>query len=152
AFVQMMVIETELPQVVKEAIEQQELKTKTTITLEMKAETGFEIVVRDEAGKEKTFHIPKAGDATKNSANSKWDYEALHLKLREIKQQNPNVFKLNFAPGDSVTYQELIQATDEARKSRDVRILFEVEDLKTQKKSKTDYMFPEVIFVNMMEG
>lgn len=144
AFVQMMVVETELPQVVKEAIEQQDLKTKTQITLEMKTDSGFEIVIKDESGKENTINVPQV--------NHQWDYKKLHLQLREIKKQNPNVFKLNFAPGDNVSYQELIKATDEARKSRDPQVLFEIDDLKKNKKSKTDYMFPEVIFVNMMEG
>lgn len=144
AFVQLMVIETDLPQVVKEAIEQQELKTKAEITLEMKPETGFDIVYKDEVGREEAFNVPKS--------NNQWDYQSLHVKLRELKQKHPQIFKLNFAPGDKVSYEDLIRATDEARKSRDPRVLFEVEDLKTQKKSKTDYMFPEVIFVNMMEG
>jgi biopolymer transport protein ExbD len=144
AFVQMMVVETELPQVIKEAIEQQEQKTKTQITLEMKTDSGFDIVVKDESGKESTINVPQV--------NQKWDYKNLHLQLREVKKQNPNIFKLNFAPGEKVSYQDLIKATDEARKSRDPQVLFEVEDLKKNKKSKTDYMFPEVIFVNMMEG
>lgn len=144
AFVQLMVVETELPQVVKDGIEQQEQKTKAQVTLEMKPDVGFEIIVKNESGQESSVKVPRDHD--------QWDYKTLHAKLQEVKRQNPNVFKLNFAPGDQVSYQDLIKATDEARKSRDSKILFEVDDLKTQKKSKTDYMFPEVIFVNMMEG
>ncbi len=144
AFVQLMVIETDLPQVVKEAVEQQELKTKAEVTLEMKTESGFDLIYKDENGREEAINIPKN--------NNQWDYKSLHVKLRELKQKHPEIFKMNFAPGDKVSYEDLIKATDEARKSRDPQILFDVQDLKTQKKSKTNYMFPEVIFVNMMEG
>lgn len=145
AFVQMSVIETELPQVVTEAIQRQEEKEKpTSISLELSGKEGIQIVITDGKGKESVESVPLKGGA--------FDYPVLHKKLVEIKKAHPEVFKLSLNPDGKVPYNEVVKVMDEARQSRDNTVKFPVFDSKQGKNVETNYMFPEVVFTNMMEG
>ncbi|WP_413294404.1 ExbD/TolR family protein [Bdellovibrio sp. HCB185ZH] len=144
AFVQMMVIETELPQVVSEAIQRNEQDTKPTlISLEVDAKDGFTVVI-NKAGKESTESVPlKDGHL---------DLPALHAKLVEVKRANPEVFKIELNPDGKIPYNDIVKVMDEARQAHDSKVTFPVFDTKQGKNVETKYMFPEVIFSNMMEG
>lgn len=144
AFVQLSIIETELPQLVQEAVQQQEEKTQARLMVEMDPAKGFEIVLRDSAGQEKTFQIPMA--------ENKWDFRGLHAKFVEIKSAHPEIFKMEFSPASTVLYQDVIKATDEARQARDPKMIFPIRDKNSQQIGTTNYMFPEVTFSNMLEG
>lgn len=142
AFVQMMVIETELPQVVQEAIQQQDQKPSTSIKLEVNTTEGIRIVISKD-GQEQTELVP--------SKEGHLDFTALHEKLVAVKKLHPEVFKIELSPSESVAYKDIIQIMDEARKSRQ-GLRFPVFDKKQNKEVQTDYMFPEVVFGNTMEG
>ncbi len=144
AFVQLSIIETELPQLVQEAVQQQDEKTSARLSMEMDPTKGFELVLRDTVGQEKTFLIPML--------EKQWDFKSLHAKFVEIKNMNPEIFKLEFAPSAEVSYQDLIRATDEARKARDPKLVFPIKDKDAQQIGTTNYMFPEISFSNMLEG
>ncbi|WP_413944442.1 ExbD/TolR family protein [Bdellovibrio sp. HCB-162] len=144
AFVQMMVIETELPQVVSEAIQRQEQQpTPTSVAIEVDAKDGINIVVT-EKGKDQVENIP-----LKNGA---FDYPTLHQKLVAVKKAHPEIFKIELNPDGKVPYNEVVKVMDEARQSRDNTIKFPVFDTKQGKNVETNYMFPEIVFANMMEG
>lgn len=145
AFVQMMVIETQLPQVVQQAIEKQEQKKEnvTNIVLEADHSQGIRLIVT-EKGQEKVETVPMKDGA--------FDYPTLHAKLIELKRGHPEVFKIEISPGDKVPYKEIVKIMDEARQSRSSEITFPVFDEKQGKEVTTDYMFPEIVFANMMEG
>ncbi|MEK2644984.1 ExbD/TolR family protein [Bdellovibrio sp. BCCA] len=144
AFVQMMVIETELPQVVSEAIQRQEQQpTPTNVAIEVDAKEGINIVVT-EKGKDQVENIP-----LKNGA---FDYPTLHQKLVAVKKAHPEIFKIELNPDGKVPYNEVVKVMDEARQSRDNTIKFPVFDTKQGKNVETNYMFPEIVFANMMEG
>ncbi|KHD87833.1 MAG: TolR-like protein [Bdellovibrio sp. ArHS] len=143
AFVQMMVIESELPQVVNEAIQRQEQKpTPTNIAIEVET-TGINIVVT-EKGQDKVETIP-----LKNGA---YDFETLHAKLVAVKKAHPDIFKLELNPDGKVPYDEIVKVMDAARQARDNSVKFPVFDTKQGKNVETNYMFPEIVFANMMEG
>ncbi|MEN0057493.1 MAG: biopolymer transporter ExbD [Bdellovibrio sp.] len=144
AFVQMMVIETELPQVVSEAIQRQDQQPiPTTVALEMDAKTGIRLVL-NEKGQEKAETIPMK--------DGHFDLDLLHEKLVAVKKLHPEVFKLEISPEGSVPYDEIVKVMDVARQARDAKITFPVFDTKQGKNVETKYMFPEIIFTNMMEG
>lgn len=144
AFVQTSIIETELPQVVQQAIHEQENKPiPTTVSLHVDNKIGFEIQVVTKSTSE-NFKVPNVG--------SKLDYTSLHLKLIEIKTKNPEIFKLELRPTDSVAYDDLVKVMDEARASKDSNTKFPITDKKTGQKQETIYMFPEIVFANMLEG
>lgn len=144
AFVQMMIIETELPQVVQEAIKQQDNNIKSAhITLEVNKVDGVKIIVENN-GEEKIEVIA--------NKDKKIDYATLHLKLIEIKKAHPQIFKIDLSPDADVAYKDLVAIMDEARKSKSNDIQFKFTDTKTGLESTTDYMFPEIVFSNVMDG
>ena len=144
AFVQMMVIESELPLVVNEAIQRQEQQpTVTNVAVEVDAKEGFHIVIT-EKGKEVVETVPMKDGA--------FDYPTLHQKLIAVKKAHPEVFKIELNPDGKVSYNEVVKVMDEARQARDNKIKFPVYDTKLGKEVETNYMFPEIIFANMMEG
>lgn len=144
AFVQMMIIETDLPQVVQEAIKQQDNNVKAAhITLEVDKKAGIRVVVAKQ-GQEKVEVISNVDD--------QFNYSALYSKLVEIKQANPEIFKIDLSPGADVAYKDLVLIMDQARKSRSNDLKFKFTDTKTGKEAVTEYMFPEVVFSNVMDG
>jgi len=144
AFVQMMIIETELPQVVQEAIQRQEdqKNDKASITLEVSNKTGLKIVILDK-GQNKTDVVP--------FVDGKFDWVQVHGKLKEVKKLYPDIFKIDLKPDEDVSYQDLVKIMDEARRSRDQQ-KFPVYDAQTGKNVETEYMFPEIVFANTFEG
>lgn len=144
AFVQMMVIETELPQVVSEAIQREEQKpTPTVVSLEVDNKEGIRIIVT-EKGQDKVDTIPlKSGT---------YDYAVLHQKLVAVKKAHPEIFKIELNPDGKVAYDDIVKIMDEARQARDANTKFPVFDTKQGKNVETNYMFPEIIFTNTMEG
>lgn len=144
AFVQMMVIETQLPQVVSQAIERQDKQPNPkTLALEIDQKDGIHIVVTEQ-GKEKVDTVPmKEGG---------FDFDTLHQKLVSIKKSHPEIFKIEISPSGSVPYKEIVRIMDEARQARDSKIKFPVFDATQGKNVETHYMFPEIIFANTMEG
>jgi biopolymer transport protein ExbD len=144
AFVQMMVIESQLPQVVNEAIQRQDQQpTPTNVALEVDAKEGLRIVVTAK-GQEKVETIPLV--------NGAFDFKGLHAKLVEVKKANPEVFKIELSPDAQVPYKEIVKIMDEARQAHDQTVKFPVFDTKQGKNVETNYMFPEIVFANMMEG
>lgn len=143
AFVQMMIIETELPQVVQEAIANQEKHT-VSVSMNIDKKDGVSIVI-NENGHEKVKQI--------NLNNShEFDYEKIHQVAMEVKKEHPEVFKVEFNPSANVRYKDLVKLMDELRKSKAPDIRFPVKNEKTGEESSTDFMFPEVVFTNMLDG
>lgn len=143
AFVQVMTVETDLPQAVKEAIQQQEQKPTTNIQIKASKKDGLQIIVA-KGGSQKTESIPlKDGN---------FDFQSLHLALQKVKSENPEVFKIELSPDENVAYRDVVKMTDEARRSRDKKVTFPVYDSKENKTVMTDYMFPDVVFTNIFEG
>ena len=145
AFVQMMIIETDLPQVVQEAIKKQDNNPKSAqIAVEVDKTDGIRIVV-SENGQEKI-------DVIGFDKDKKIDYPALHAKLVAVKTQHPEIFKIDLSPDAEIPYKDLVKIMDEARKVRAQEARFPVKDAKTGKDTTTDYMFPEIVFSNMIDG
>ena len=81
-----------------------------------------------------------------------FDYTQLHSKFVELKKSHPEIFKIEFNPDADIAYKDVMRIMDEARKSRKADVRFPVKDTKTGKDTTTDYMFPEIVFANMMDG
>lgn len=143
AFMQVMVIETDLPQVVTDAIAKQETEKKKNIVMEINPDRKVVITIED-AGQRSSVSV--------DAKDKVIDLAKLHMTLRSIKTQHPDVFKIDLAPSSDVAYEELVRVMDEARRSRDIEVRFPIKDEKTGKDTTTEYMFPEIVFVNMMEG
>jgi len=145
AFVQMMIIETELPQVVQQALAKEEKKEKpTVVTLDIDRETGVKVTT-NKNGKETVRSIAMVN-------KTDFNYPGVKEVLVQVKQQNPEVFKIEFNPAANVPYKEIVKMMDEVRKSNDKNVQFPVTDEKSGKTVQTDYMFPEVVFSNVTDG
>ena len=143
AFVQIMVIETDLPQAVKQAIQENNEKPKATVQLEIK-KTGIRVTVAKE-GQQKSDIIPM-------KTETEYDLMGLQKYLQKVKNENPEVFRIELAPESQVAYKDIVKIMDEARKSRDKDVRFPIFDKKENKQTSTEYMFPDVVFANMMDG
>jgi len=145
AFVQVMVVETDLPQAVKEAIQTEEKDdTMATVQLDVSKKEGIKVIVA-KAGEQ---HV----DLIQLKADGSFDLPALQAELVKVKVENPKVFKIGLSPDGNIPYKELVKIMDEARKARDRTIRFPVWDSEKNKQVETDYMFPDVVFANTMEG
>lgn len=145
AFVQMMIVETELPQVVQQAIQKQDENPKAAqVAIEMNKKEGVLFKIT-ENGKQRV-------EVVGLNQNKEFDLKAVHAKFQEVKRSHPEIFKIELSPDADVPYKEIINVMDEARRSRSNDIRFPVKDEKTGQDTTTDYMFPEVVFANMMDG
>jgi biopolymer transport protein ExbD len=143
AFVQVMMIESDLPQAVKEAVENPPKDPETSIQMALSASGGITIFIQSK-DKNSSVNVPLKSNA--------FDYEKLHLELQQVKRAHPEVFRLELKPEANIPYRDLVKAMDEARKSRNKDIKFPVFDKNENKEVMTDYMFPDVVFTNVMEG
>jgi len=145
AFVQMMIIETELPQVVQQAIEKQEQNPKAAqIAVELNKKDGVKITITDQ-GQQRV-------EVVGYNSQQQLDLQALHHKFQEIKKEHPEIFKIEMNPDSDIPYKEIVHVMDEARRARSNQVRFPVKNEKTGQETTTDYMFPEVVFSNVMDG
>ncbi len=143
AFVQVMMIESDLPQAVKQQIENAPKDPETAIQMLVSNSEGITVVVQSKQGRS-TIKVPMKG--------SSFDYEKLHLELQQVKRAHPEAFRIELQPEGNVAYRDLVKMLDEARKSRNRDVKFPVFDKNENKEIMTDYMFPDVVFSNVMDG
>jgi biopolymer transport protein ExbD len=145
AFVQMMIIETELPQVIQQAIKKQEADPNaTSISVAVTKAEGVKITLTEKGQQQ----IAIVGLNT----DKQIDYPALHAKFVELKKGHPEVFKIDIQPDSDVAYKDIVKIMDEARKARQKDVRFPVKDEKSGQETQTEYMFPEIVFGNTMDG
>lgn len=140
AFVQVKMIDTSVPQVVAEAAQRANDKSETTVTLKISKSSGFEFdVVKD--GKSNPVRVP--------NKNSKWDMDALHATAFEIKEKNPEVFRVDLEPENDVNLDELVGLMDKLRRVPESRKIAFV-DPANGSKVETEFMFPNILFANVI--
>ena len=142
SFLQLTQINTDLPQVIKEAIKNQDANKDKPFSLVVSIDKARNITISAKSdNKEDNYEI--------KSVNQQIDFKDFNDKLIAIKKINPQIFKLTLAPDESLAYDEIVKLMDEARKPRESKIEFLFKDSLTGKDVKTDYMFPEVVFGNI---
>lgn len=145
SFMQLMMIESDLPQVVKAAIEKNQQDQKRTIVqLEINKKKGITLIV-EKNGRALAETIPNQGDGS-------FDFLALNKKLEIVKSENPEVFRIELLPAAEISYKEIVHVMDETRRARDKSVKFPVFDATLGKQVETDYMFPDVVFANVVGG
>jgi len=140
AFVQVKMIDTSVPQVVAEAVQRANEKSETTVTLKVSKDKGF------------TFEVVKNGKKTPTSVANKgkdWDVDALQAAALAVKQQNPEVFRVDLAPEADVNLNDLVTVMDKLRRTPDAQKIAFVDPANGQK-VETELMFPNVLFANVI--
>jgi biopolymer transport protein ExbD len=146
AFMQMSIIETDLPQVIQEAVAQEKSNTKptTSISVLLSNKDGVTIIVTD-AGAQSSKVIPTL-------PNGKLNLSEIHKAFVITKIKYPNIFKIDMKPQADVSYDNIVKVMDEARRSKNSNIEFPVFDKNAGKEIKTPFMFPDIVFGNVLEG
>lgn len=141
AFVQISVVETDLPQMVKETIEQQKENPTAQLKLVLKGSGEAELLyVR--GSQQTAFKVPA-------QSNGDFDYPALAQQLMKMKAQDSDLFSLELLPEKQVQYAKVVKVMDLARKSPDKTVKFKFTDKKTGNTQDTDFMYPDVVFSNL---
>ena len=145
SFVKVRVIGTVLPQAVQEAIQQDKQKLSKTITIDLQMnKDDFKIIVKEDEKEVLAKVVPPT--------DGKWDFEALHSALYDVKKQFPEKYTVNLYPAQAVPYSEVVNAMDAAREAKKSEDTFQVFDKETQKNINTRVMFPEVSFSGLIGG
>lgn len=143
AFVQVAVVETPIPQPVQKVIEANKDKNDVQISLVVSKQTGFKISVSNK-GQQSEKTVPLKGKDL--------DLAGLHKEVFSIKQQFPEVFRLEMHPDETVELSEIVSVMDQVRTiaKDEAKVFFT--DIETGKKVETNLLFPDVVFGNVTGG
>lgn len=142
-FVEIKMIETPVPQVVQQIIENEKKDPdpEVTLTLRVAKLKGFTFEITQQ-GKTEQFFIP--------NKDGLLDYESLKYKAANLKRRFPRTFKLGLAPEADVPFNELVRSMDTVRKAPETAKKITVTDTATGQAVETDLMFPNVTFANVV--
>jgi len=145
AFVQLMTIETQLPQIVQEALKEQDKNPlQPQVVAEMDRKSGFVLHYLEKGSEIKTTTVA-------NNPDGSFNLNSVKSQLLEFKKSHPEIFKLELKPSENVSYQEIVRIIDVARTVKDQGKPFALVNSKTGQKEATDLMYPEVVFANVFE-
>ena len=143
-FVRIAVVETPVPQAVEKAMVQAENKNEVQIQLSVSNDYGFKIQVMQK-GQTKDINVALKQD-------KELDLDGLHKQMVTLKQQYPDVFKMELHPSEEVPLEKIVAVMDKVRnRSKDDPILY-FTDSESGKKVETDLIFPDVVFGNVAGG
>lgn len=140
AFVQVKMIDTSVPQVVAEAAQRANDKSEATVALNVSKNKGFTLEVTKD-GKTTPVNVP--------NKNGAWDLEGLHAAAFAVKEQHPQVFRLDMNPEADVNLNDLVSVMDKLRRNPDTKkVAFK--DPANGEMVETDLMFPSILFANVI--
>lgn len=144
-FVRIGVVETQLPQVVNEAVdlERKDPNPEVTVSASIMNGKGIEIEINNNGQSEKRL-VP--------NAQNDFNYAEFHKELVKVKTQYPQTFRLDLRPDAATAYKDIIKIMDAARKTTANEPKVFVIDKETNQKVETDVMFVDIFFGNVMEG
>jgi biopolymer transport protein ExbD len=144
AFVQVKMIETNIPQVVAQKIQDQKEQNTPKVNLALKvSKAGFGLVVTDN-GKTNEHKVAL-------NKEGKLDFAGLLTTAIQIKKQHQDIFNIDLLPEGEVTYVDLVHTMDTIRRLPASAGKVTIKDEKTGEEAQTDFMFPDVTFANVVE-
>jgi biopolymer transport protein ExbD len=144
-FVKVKIIESPLPQVIQEAIAEDQNKGERKIEISLEANLkGFTLVVNNNGKKQRKRVAATKGDDL--------NIEGLKRALIAVKKRYPRSFQLLLKPGSELTYKQIVQIMDAARDTGKDGPRFTVKSSKSDEEASTNLLFPKVVFGNLMEG
>lgn len=144
AFIQVRMIETNIPQVVAQKIQQQKEDKQPEVSFALRADmkTGYVLEVINRGKTQKIGIGLKEG---------KLDFDGLTQAATKLKKQHSNIFSLDFMPDRALPYESIVQTMDAVRRLPASEGKVVIKDEKTGEVSQTDLMFPDVTFANVVE-
>lgn len=144
AFVPIVIIQSELPAPVAAVISENKLEEIPQLELEIHPTEGINLKLSQ--GGKSLDQIHLSFPASEN------DFKILKDNLVRMKKQAPQLFRLELLPKGDVSYDIIVKIIDAARKSSNTKEKFQFKNTKTGLTEETDYMFPDVVFANILEG
>jgi biopolymer transport protein ExbD len=144
AFARMVIIESNVPQPVEQAIENDKKDKTVLLKLHLFNNKTARIDVVDPKGAKSSISIATAAGL--------YDLKQIHTKLVDLKRAHSQVFSVEIFPEEGVPYKEIVLVMDEARAAKAEEGEFEFTDKATNQPVKTRVMFPNITFGNIVEG
>jgi biopolymer transport protein ExbD len=139
AFMQIMVIDSKLPEPVAKAIAANAANPHFQLKVYVQTKGDLKIVAEDSSGSHSDITVGKLPDGS-------FDYAGYRSALERIKENHPDQFRLELYPDKNVAYRDLVRLMDYARKPTDPKKLYAFGD------ASTNLMFPDVVFANLNEN
>lgn len=144
AFIPVVVIPSQLPAPIVQALEVQNSDKAPRLELRIHPEKGIDLQLSRKDETVDSLHM--------NYPVNSQDFNDLNTKLTKLKIQAPELFRLELLPEGSVPYDTLIKIMDTARKSSVPNQRFKFQNPENGVQEETDFMYPDVIFGNILEG
>jgi biopolymer transport protein ExbD len=145
-FIRVMVIDTQVPQVVQKAIEKDRQKENrdVSISVHISSKEGIKLITKRDGAVQETKVAALSDGAL--------DVKNLHLEIVKMKQQFPEVFRLELHPDEDVAYNDIVAVMDQVRTRTNTDPKVSFKDEESGKMVETDLLFPDVVFGNVVGG
>jgi len=144
AFVPVVIIQSELPAPVAAIVNEEKKEEPPQLELEIHPTEGMTLKLSQGGKGIDQLHL----DYPKDLKN----LSTLKEGLAKMKRQQPQLFRLELLPKGDVPYEVIVKIIDAARKSPSSTEKFKFKNNKSGSMEETDYMFPDVVFANILEG
>lgn len=134
SFVTLTQLSTDIPQTVKELIEQNKAPESNKLQVYLDGDAVTINMTNDPKG------------------TTKVNVSELRHSLEEIKTKNPEMFVMYLNPSPNTTHSQILQVMDLSRRLSPGKSDIEFTNPKTGKSEKTRFLFPEVVLANSMDG
>jgi biopolymer transport protein ExbD len=144
AFVPIVIIQSELPAPVAAAVSEAKPSELPQMELQIHPTQGMQMKLT-QGGK-------TLSELKMKYPNSDADYKGLQESLARFKRQAPQLFRLDLLPQGNVPYDTIVKIIDAARKSPSINEKFKFTNPQSGTLEETEYMYPDVVFANTLEG
>lgn len=143
AFIPIVIVQSELPGAVVSAINETKTEPPPQLELSIHPEQGLDLTLSQD-GK----NLEKAHIAYPSNLN---DLSELKQNLIKMKLRSPQLFQLELLPKGDVPFELIVKVMDAARKGGSTKEKFKFTNPQTGATEETDFMYPDVVFANILE-
>jgi len=143
AFVPIVIIQSELPAPVAAVISETKAEEAPQLELIVHPTSGMDLKLSQGEKNIDQVHL--------NFPSADKDFSILKDSLVKMKRQFPELFRLELVPKGDVSYDMIVKIIDAARKSPVATEKFKFKNNQSGATEETDYMFPDVVFANILE-
>lgn len=144
AFVPVVIIQSELPAAVAAAVSEQKPEEVPQLELQIHPTQGMDLKLSQGGKNIDQVHLKYPTDLK--------DLTELKQNLVRLKLQAPQLFRMELLPQGNVPYELIIKIIDAARKGPNAGDKFKFKNPQSGTMEETDYMYPDVVFANVLEG
>ncbi len=143
-FMRMMLIESPLPQSVAQLLQEDRNKKDRDVSISLTlTKTGdANLIVVDAQGKKVQSLIKNVG--------GHFDAKSVHSHLVQVKQQYPQIFRLELNPEDGVDYKSIVGVMDASRDMERTDPKIFITDPVKKERAEVPLLFPDVVLANLM--